>query len=467
MEFSKVFIMNICILTTLTYTAMLVHKYVLSQASGLLKYVFSVVLAIGAGWLTMYFSFNLGPDIKFDLRFVPLIICTLAYSNPLTLLVIGAGIGAARLTFGLQSAAWAGCWNLVLLGVLCMILNIVLKRVGWRFWEKMTVIIVSVNLMNCLNVAMLGTIPFHLFVTDIAPIILPISIVLSGFFVFMLRDFQIERLRVAELQFAHDSLQKQTDQLMEARQALEEKAGQLMLSSQYKSEFLANMSHELRTPLNSIIALSQFISDQEKPTGEQSETSEYAAIIHASGQELLRLIDDILDLSKVEAGRMEILNEEVIISEVTYVLQYHFRHMAEQKGLQFTVQLEPELPAFIYTDALRLQQILRNLLSNAFKFTATGSVKLHVWKPEREQTGHPGSWIAFSVRDTGIGIAEPMQEPIFEAFQQADGSISRKYGGTGLGLSISRALAELLGGYLELSSAAGEGSTFTLFLPYR
>ncbi|MDF2959351.1 MAG: sensor histidine kinase [Paenibacillus sp.] len=466
MEFSKAFIINICILTTLTYTAMLVHKYLLSQASGVLKYVFSVLLAISAGWLTMVFSFNLNSDVKFDLRLVPLIICTLAYSNPLTLLVIGVGIGLARLTFGLQPAAWVGCWNLMLLGLLCMGLNIWLRRMKWSFWAKMTVIILAVNIVNCINIAIFGTIPRKTYITEFVPVILPVSIVLSAYFVFMLRDFHIERRRVADVQIAHDSLQKQTGQLIETRKILEEKARQLMLSSQYKSEFLANMSHELRTPLNSIIALSQFIGEQDKQ-GESSETAEYAAIIHSSGQELLRLIDDILDLSKVEAGRMEILNEEVIIEEVIYVMQHHFRHVAEQKGLDFAIRLDPELPPIIYTDALRLQQILRNLLSNAFKFTANESVKLDVWKTAAGHLGLTGDWWAFSVSDTGIGIPEHMREPIFEAFQQADGSISRKYGGTGLGLSISRALAGLLGGHLELTSAAGKGSTFTLYLPYR
>ncbi|NOU93601.1 sensor histidine kinase [Paenibacillus sp. LMG 31456] len=466
MEYAKVFIINISILTTLTYTAMLVHKYLLSQASGVLKYALSVLLAIGAGWLTMVYSFDVGPDIKFDLRFLPLIICTLVYSNPITLLVIGVGIGVARLTFGLQSAAWAGCLNMVLLGVLCVILNILLKKVDWSFWAKITVVILAVNLANCVNVALLGTIQIEMYVSQIVPAILPASILLSFFYMFMLSDFHLERRRVADVQIAHDSLQRQTEQLIATRKILEEKAHQLMLSSQYKSEFLANMSHELRTPLNSIIALSQFISDADKQE-DGSETAEYAAIIHSSGQELLRLIDDILDLSKVEAGRMEILNEEVIISEITYVMEYSFRHIAEQKGLEFAIQEEPELPSLIHTDALRLQQILRNLLSNAFKFTAHGSVILRVWKPEPRDEGLSGEWVAFSVSDTGIGIPEKMQEPIFEAFQQADGSISRQYGGTGLGLSISRALTGLLGGRLKLSSTAGKGSTFTLYLPIR
>jgi two-component system chemotaxis sensor kinase CheA len=445
---------------------MLIHKYLLSQAPGVWKYSFSVVLAIGAGWLTMMFSFDFGTDVKFDLRFVPLIICTLVYSNPFTLLVIGAGIGAARLTFGLQYSAWVGCLNMVLLGILCMALNMLIKRTAWNFWTKITIVIFAVNVLNYINVALFGTIQFDYYVNQIVPSIVPVSIILSFFYVFMLSDFHMERRRVAEVQTAHDSLKHQTDQLIETRKILEEKAHQLMLSSQYKSEFLANMSHELRTPLNSIIALSQFISDQDKHQ-EGSETAEYAAIIHSSGQELLRLIDDILDLSKVEAGRMEVLNEEVIISEIIYVMQHSFRHIAEQKGLEFTIQEEPDLPSLIHTDALRLQQILRNLLSNAFKFTAQGGVILKVWKHDPGIDGPAGEWVAFSVKDTGIGVPEMMQEPIFEAFQQADGSISRQYGGTGLGLSISRALTELLGGHLELSSTAGEGSTFTLYLPCR
>ncbi|OXM84886.1 sensor histidine kinase [Paenibacillus rigui] len=466
MQFSKVFLMNICVLTTMVYVAMLLHKYWFNEASGLFKYAFSVLLAIGAGWATMVFGLQLTDNIIFDLRFVPLLICTLAYSSPVTIFVIGLGIGLARLTFGLQQAAWAGFWNMVLLGLVCMLLNIWLRNKPWSFVRKITIVIVIVNVMNFLDIAVLGVIPFQVYMSTIVPVALPLSLGLSAFFVFILRDFQIERYRVVEIQNTNAALQRQTDRLMEAHKELEDQAKQLLLASQYKSEFLANMSHELRTPLNSIIALSGLIGDRDKQAS-PAEAVEYAGIIHTSGQELLRLIDDVLDLSKVEAGKMEITVETVILSEIAYALEHQFRHVAEQKGLDFVTEEAEGLPDVIYSDALRLQQIIRNLLSNALKFTVSGRVTLRMEHVVLEHEGKQEEWIAFRVKDTGIGIPEEMQSAIFEAFRQADGSISRRFGGTGLGLSISRALAQLLGGFLELQSKEGEGSQFTLYVPLR
>jgi signal transduction histidine kinase len=466
MEFTKVFFINICILTTLAYMAMLAHKYVFVEASGTVKYMMSVLAAIVAGWATMIFGLNMGQNVIFDLRFVPLIICTLAYAQPITLFFIGAGIGLARLSLGINAAAWAGCLNMLLLGLSCMAMNILLNRTSWSYVTKMIIVILAVNVIYCLNIGFFGIIPAWDYFSQTMPKTFPISLLLSFFFAFMLYDFQVERRRVVDVQHAHSALQKQTEQLIETRKEVEYKAKQLLLASQYKSEFLANMSHELRTPLNSMISLSQMIRDEERRK-KDLETAEFAEIIYGSGQDLLRLIDDILDLSKVEAGRLDILNEEVIVSEIAYVMQFHFRHIAEQKGLEFVIYQDPEVPAVIRTDGLRLQQILRNLLSNAFKFTSAGRVMLDIRKAVCKSDDTEGEWIAFTVCDTGIGIQEPMQAAVFEAFQQADGSINRKYGGTGLGLSISRALTELLGGQLIMESKENEGSSLILYLPNR
>lgn len=181
MEFTKVFFINICILTTLAYMAMLVHKYVLVEASGSLKYGLSVLAAIGAGWATMMFGLNIGQDIIFDLRFMPLIICTLAYSQPVTLLIIGAGIGVARLSFGISDAACAGFWNILILGLLCMLLNIVLKRVRWSYITKMMIVIITVNLVYCINIGILGVIPAFQYFSVTFPVTFPISLLLSFF----------------------------------------------------------------------------------------------------------------------------------------------------------------------------------------------------------------------------------------------------------------------------------------------
>jgi signal transduction histidine kinase/DNA-binding response OmpR family regulator/HAMP domain-containing protein len=257
-----------------------------------------------------------------------------------------------------------------------------------------------------------------------------------------------------------------------ARQALEEKAQQLALSSKYKSEFLANMSHELRTPLNSLLILAKLLADN-KETTLSTKQVEYARTIHASGTDLLNLINDILDLSKVEAGKMEVNITEMPISAVTEFVDRTFRPVADQKRLQFDIDVRPDTPPALFTDGQRLQQVLKNLLANAFKFTEHGSVRLSVRRAEKDRRFASRSLdqatdvIAFEVHDTGIGIPKDKQQLIFEAFQQADGTTNRKYGGTGLGLSISREIARLLGGEIRVESEPGHGSSFTLFIPVR
>jgi len=258
-----------------------------------------------------------------------------------------------------------------------------------------------------------------------------------------------------------------------ARVALEEKADQLSLSSKYKSEFLANMSHELRTPLNSLLILAKLLTEN-KDKNLTAKQIDYASTIYTSGTDLLTLINDILDLSKVEAGKMEVEPVDVPVTDVRDFVERTFRPVADEKHLAFDVRIGPDAPPSLVTDGQRLQQILKNLLSNAFKFTSEGTVTLSIRRPDaarrfasRTLDRADGGVVAFEVRDTGIGISKDKQGLIFEAFQQADGTTSRKYGGTGLGLSISREIARLLGGEIRVDSAPGQGSTFTLFLPVR
>jgi signal transduction histidine kinase/CheY-like chemotaxis protein/HAMP domain-containing protein len=265
-------------------------------------------------------------------------------------------------------------------------------------------------------------------------------------------------------------VERKNREVEQARQALEEKAKQLALTSKYKSEFLANMSHELRTPLNSLLILSDELSknSDKNLSGKQVE---FAKTIHASGNDLLALINDILDLSKIESGTVIVDIGEVSLRDLQDYVDRTFRHVADAKKLEFDVHRDVDLPRMVQTDAKRLQQVLKNLLSNAFKFTEKGRVALYMgcvqdgWNPENETLNKAKSVLAFSVSDTGIGIPTDKQQIIFEAFQQADGSTSRKYGGTGLGLAISREIARLLGGEIKLVSAPAEGSTFTLYLP--
>ncbi|MFE6287288.1 HAMP domain-containing protein [Streptomyces sp. NPDC057877] len=267
-------------------------------------------------------------------------------------------------------------------------------------------------------------------------------------------------------------------EIEEARQVLEERAEQLAVSMRYKSEFLANMSHELRTPLNSLLILAKLLADNADGNLTPKQV-EFAETIHGAGSDLLQLINDILDLSKVEAGKMDVSPTRIALVQLVDYVEATFRPLTAEKGLDLSVRVSPELPATLHTDEQRLLQVLRNLLSNAVKFTDSGSVEL-VIRPARDDvpqqirdqlvdagslTDRDAELIAFSVTDTGIGIAASKMRVIFEAFKQADGTTSRKYGGTGLGLSISREIAQLLGGEIHAQSEPGRGSTFTLYLP--
>jgi signal transduction histidine kinase/CheY-like chemotaxis protein/HAMP domain-containing protein len=276
--------------------------------------------------------------------------------------------------------------------------------------------------------------------------------------------------KAALLAKQNSAIEMQNRQIEQARSTLEERAQQLAISSRYKSDFLANMSHELRTPLNSLLVLAKLLSDNQDGnlTGQQVD---FARTIHAAGSDLLQLINDILDLSKVEAGKMDVNPAELPLTALVEYVDATFRPIAEHKGLSFSIEVRSGTPDRLYVDEQRLEQIVRNLLSNAVKFTSVGEVRLSIGRADRVEFGGAlrgaSDVIEFAVSDTGVGIAKKKLSTIFDAFRQADGTTSRRYGGTGLGLSISRDIARLLGGEVRASSRPGKGSTFTLYLPAR
>jgi two-component system chemotaxis sensor kinase CheA len=268
-----------------------------------------------------------------------------------------------------------------------------------------------------------------------------------------------------ELEAQNHISEQKTRDLEAIRLELEDNTRQVELGSKYKSEFLANMSHELRTPLNSLLILSQMLKDN-KDGNLTEKQLEYAGTIHSSGNELLQMINDILDLSKIESGKMDIQASRVVIGDIISYVEQQFRHVAKQKDIKFVVNADDDLPPSILSDELRLCQVLKNLLSNAFKFTEYGTVEMRIHKAIMKDRLHlvDQRALAFSIKDTGIGIPQDKQQMIFGAFNQADGTTSRKFGGSGLGLSICRELADLLGGYIEVQSEEGIGSVFTLYL---
>ncbi|MFD1774046.1 sensor histidine kinase [Paenibacillus rhizophilus] len=464
MEYIKIFFINTALLITLAYLANLVFKHTISHASEQTKQAAWIIMAIFAGWLSSFFGYRLDDNVIFDLRYVPLIISAIAYPQPLLLILIGVSTGLLRFTFGINAAAGAGMINLSILGLICAALSPWIRRSPVSMIAKGLVVVLTVNFFNAVNIIIFGVIPFYEYVSKIMPITFPAGMALSILFALIARDFHLEHRRMLEIEQVNALLSEQTNELHKNKIILEERAKQLMLASQYKSEFLANMSHELRTPLNGIINLSELIAENDDSI-DREEIQSYGSLIHRSGKDLLLLINDILDLSKVEAGKLEIVHEEVNVSELPAMLFEQFDVVAKQRGLDFTIKLEEGLPETMVSDPQRMQQILRNLLSNAFKFTHKGGVSLTVRREKRRQGAREGFWIVWEVKDTGIGIAKDKHLSIFEAFQQADGTISRQYGGTGLGLSISRDLARLIGGFITLQSQEGKGSAFSLYLP--
>ncbi|GIP37969.1 hypothetical protein J31TS4_12490 [Paenibacillus sp. J31TS4] len=477
MEFAKLFFANISTLFTLTYLANLAHKYMMVRLPAELRRAAFVLLAVLAGWTSIYYGNNLFPGVIFDLRFIPIIVAPLFVRSPLEIVSIGVGIGLARLSFGLNYAAWVGALNPILLSLLCAYLNNRFLREQRSFFYRMSLIALAVNLLNVIVLATIGVLPAAVYLSTVVPHTFPLCLFFSFFFVFLLRDFQKDYIRSVELNAANRKLEQQlriiregTDELMKTKGELEKKASELELSSKYKSEFLSTISHELRTPLNSVLVLSEMLAENQSG-GLNAEELQFASIIHTSGKEMLEMVTSLLDLTNVEAGKLLAEPGEVNMGELQAVLGRLYAPVAAEKRILYEVEAYPGLPAILPTDERKLQQILKNLISNAFKFIESGFVRLTIRPASplevlRTESERPiGEWIAFSVADSGPGIPAEQQSLIFEAFRQGDGALTRRYGGIGLGLSVAREFARLLGGFIRLESEPGRGSVFTLYLP--
>lgn len=465
MQIVKSFLMNLCVLITFAYLFNLAFKNLFQNSSVKVKQAVLIIIFIVSGWLSIIFALKGDDFTLFDLRVVPIIFGTLVFQNPRHLIIIGVGISAGRLAItGITPQVITGSINIIIIGCLGALLVIGYQRMKLSYFSKALISVFSIITVQSICIASFGALPTTYYLTEVLPYTYPAGVLVSLFFVFIINDFYKEQLRAIDIRTKNQILYQQTRDLRLTKQDLEEKAKQLIQSSKYKSEFIANMSHELKTPLNSIILLAQLIRENDDDQ-ETNQESRYAELIHTSGQELLRIIEDILDLSKVEAGKMDILFERTSIEDLIEMMQQEFEPMTNKKGLQFETNMAANVPSAMITDVFRLRQILRNLMINAIKFTEIGKVGLDVTFISSAGLADSSAHIVFTVYDTGIGINPDKQQIIFEAFQQADGATNRKYGGTGLGLSICLQLSNLLGGTLSLQSERDQGSRFSLQIP--
>lgn len=455
-EIIKTFLLNISVMFIFMYFASVVYKHAISRLSKSVQEVSFVLFAILSGWATMYYGFQFSETVRFDLRYIVIIMAPLFIRNPRLIIMIGVGIAIARLSFGLSPAAWIGSANLIGMSVTCVIINELILRRKMPFYFRISAIIWIVNIFNVGFIATFGVIPAREYLTEIAPPTFLLSLTLCIIFVVVLRGFILEVQQKEELIRYARELELKTEELDAAKSELEKVNEHVVSTSAYKSEFLSRMSHEFRTPLNAIMALSSMLEDNEEKRLSYEEVL-YAGMIHKSGEQLLSMINEVLDMAKIEAGYMEITADTFLLDELIHDLTYTFKPLADNKGIHFEIEQMSGLPVQLVTDFQRLQQILRNLLGNAIKFTNSGHVTLTIHGTD---TG-----IAFVVKDTGIGIPQDRLEKIFEAFTQAESTTNRKFGGTGLGLTISKQFAELMGGTIDLSSEMGVGTTFTLQLP--
>ncbi|MFC4776719.1 sensor histidine kinase [Paenibacillus sp. GCM10023252] len=474
-HFIGTFVANISLLFMFMYVANLLYKHLLyTMPAAALEWLF-VLLAVTAGWLTMHNGLRLTETIMFDLRYMTIIVAPMFLQRKPLILLLGLSVGAVRLSFGLNEASWVGFMNMAVMSLIVIAAVTFSERYEWKFYKKMSAVIWSVNIANVVFLASFGVIPTGVYLYEIAPVTFLLSIVLGYFFLFVLRDFMLEAGRRSKLLSQNKKLAKQyriseetSRQLFETGKALQDNNQQLMQASQYKTEFLASMSHELRTPLNAVLVLAQLLEENEEGNLTEEQV-QYAKLIGLSGDTLLSMLNEILDMSKIEAGKMELYSSEIALGEMLDIIEQTFKPLADSKKILFEVERELGLPEVITTDGQRLNQILRNLLSNAFKFTNQGAVHLDTFVKQAAEDSSDGAaagrWLGFSITDTGIGIPESKQHMIFDAFSQADNTISQLFGGTGLGLSISKKLAEMLGGRIELESKEGAGSTFTLYVP--
>jgi len=459
MLFYKSFFINLSILVTCSYLFNLVYKQLFAKADWRLRQTAMVVIFILAGWLSMVFSVRTDGYALFDLRAVPIIFAALVFRDPRLLLVIGLGIAAFRYAVtGLTSTAVTGSINILMLGIVGALLVALFNRKHWRYRWKAGLAIFIINTVQVSGIALFGAVPTSLYLYEIAPFTYPTSLIVSTFFVFIMRDFYKEQRRGEELRHKNTILKKQAKELKSAKEELELKTLQLRQSAKFKSEFIATMSHELKTPLNSILLMSELIKDAEEE--ECAKNAKAAAQIHEAGTELLRIIEDILDLSKLEAGKMEPVSELVSPQDLGQLVAYqHQELVAHKKGLQIVLEHAPDTPEAIMTDMFRLNQLLRILLHQVSAYAEEGSILLRI-EPDQDQDG-----ILFRIASCHAVLPQAHRELLQQAIYTDRPELLQAVGIGGLGLSVCLRLATLLGGRLDFEISAEGKDSFVLRLP--
>ena len=464
MGFIKPFLVNISMLLSVTFLALLIYKQVLRRLPQTVLSGLAVLFAVGLGWLSMKFSFTLPSGSMFDLRFVPLIVLTFLLPDaPLLLILAGVGIGLMRLTFGLDVRAWSGFVNLTILGLLCAAISAYLPKLRWPTAAKFLAVIVLVNAFNVLNIVIFGVIPADVYLRTIVPYLFPLSVVLSMIFVFLIYVTRKDLYHEREISRTNEKLLHTTEELQAIKEELEEKARRLLVLSQYRAEFLADLAAEIRSPLNNIIMIAEIQKSGADEEQTPEELQSLFEIVFDSGKDILELLGEIQDLSQVESGRLQVECEEVNLTEFPEILLHKNLRLAEAHGLELDFTLTQPIPPIFYSDGMRMERIAASLVSTAIQAAPSGAVHVDLRRaktgeiPFEHNLHNYKEWIAIAV-----SFNRPPQP--WESGLPGEHQSIRQV--TRFGLTVSNELAHLLAGFVALEES-GDRIRFLFYLPNR